>query len=51
MCVALRYSSVRAATNSRQKSGMSATTEEEWVAYDTLYFMQQIDTVPQQPEE
>jgi hypothetical protein len=51
MCVALRYSSVRAATNSRQKSGMSATTEEEWVAYDTLYFMQQIDAVPQQPEE
>jgi hypothetical protein len=30
---------------------MSATTEEAWVDYDTLYFMQQIDAVPQQSEE
>jgi hypothetical protein len=30
---------------------MSATTEEAWVDYDTLYFMQQIDAVPQQSKE
>jgi hypothetical protein len=28
-----------------------ATTEEAWVDHDTLYFMQQIDAVPQQSEE
>jgi hypothetical protein len=30
---------------------LSATTEEAWVDYDTLYFMQQIDAVAQQSEE
>jgi hypothetical protein len=43
--------SARAATSSRQKSGKSATTDEAWVDHDTLYFMQQIDAVPQQSEE
>jgi hypothetical protein len=43
--------SARAATSSRQKSGMSGTTDEAWVDHDTLYFMQQIDAVPQQSEE
>jgi hypothetical protein len=37
--------------SSRQKSGMSGTTEEALVDYDTLYFMQHIDAVPQQSEE
>jgi hypothetical protein len=45
------YSSARAAMSSRQKSGMSGPTEEARVDYGTLYFMQQIDTVPQQSEE
>jgi hypothetical protein len=30
---------------------MSGSTEEAWVDYDTLYFIQQIDAVPQQSEE
>ena len=30
---------------------VSATTEEAWIDYDTLNFMQQIDAVPQQSEE
>ena len=40
VCVPFLYSSARAATSSRQKAGISATTDEEWVDYDTLYFMQ-----------
>jgi hypothetical protein len=47
----VRHSSARAATSSWQKSVMSGTTEEAWVDYDTLYFMQQIDAVAQQSEE
>ena len=47
----VRHSSARAAMSSRQKAGISATTDEEWVDYDTLYFMEQIDAVPQQSEE
>jgi len=43
--------SARAATSSRQKAEISATTEVAWVDYDTLYFMQQIDAVAQQSEE
>jgi hypothetical protein len=30
---------------------VSATKEEAWVDYDTLYFMQQIDAVAQQSDE
>jgi hypothetical protein len=37
--------------SSRQKAGISATTDEEWVDFDTLYFMEQIDAVPQRSEE
>ena len=51
VCGPLPYSSARAATRSRQKAGISATTDEEWVDYDTIYFMQQIDAVPRQSEE
>ena len=40
VCVPFLYSSARAATSSRQKAGISATTDEEWVDYDTLYFIQ-----------
>jgi hypothetical protein len=35
--------STRTAASSRQKVEISATTEEAWVDYDTLYFMQQIE--------
>jgi hypothetical protein len=51
VCVPLLYSSAGAATSSRQNSEMSGTTDEEWVDYDTLYFMQQINAVAQQSEE
>jgi hypothetical protein len=38
--------------SSRQKSGMSGTTEEAWINQDTLYFfMQRMDAGPQQSEE
>jgi hypothetical protein len=45
------YSSARAATSSRQKAEISATTEEAWVDYDTLDFMQQIDAGLQRSDE
>jgi hypothetical protein len=51
VCVPCLYSSARAATSSRQKAEISATIDEEWVDYDTLYFMQQIDAMAQQSEE
>jgi hypothetical protein len=48
----VRHSWTRAAMSSRQKSGMSGTTEEAWINQDTLYFfMQRMDAGPQQSEE
>jgi hypothetical protein len=51
VCNLLPYCSASAAKSSRQKAGISSTTEDVRVDYDTLHLMQQIGAVSQRSEE